>query len=80
MAEQTLSYDDVKASRAKAIATGVSQPDPDKLARETTMEELDSLGLNTNLAELESVGYTTIKGALSPELVARARESIIRAM
>jgi len=80
VAEQTLSYDDVKASRAKAIGTGVGQPDPDKLARETTMEELDSLGLNANLAELESVGYTTIKGALSPELVARARESIIRAM
>ena len=80
MAEQNLSYDDIKASRATEIESGVSQPDPDKLAREKTFAELNSLGLQANLAELESIGFTTVKGAISEDLVARARDAIVRVM
>ena len=69
MAEQKLSYEDVKASRAKSLGAGVHQADPDKVSRETTLSEIDALGLNANLSELESIGYTTVKAALSRDLV-----------
>ena len=80
MAEQNLSYDDIKTSRVTEIESGISQPDPDKLAREKTFAELNSLGLQANLAELESIGFTTVKGAISEDLVARARDAIVRVM
>ncbi len=80
VAEQKLSYDELKASRAKSLGVGVHQADPDKLSRETTLSEIESLGLNANLAELESIGYTTVKAAISPDQVTRARKAIIRAM
>ena len=80
MAEQNLSYDDIKASRLAELESGVSQLDPDKLAREKTFAELNSLGLQGNLAELESIGFTTVKGAISEDLVARARDAIVRVM
>ncbi|GIT39548.1 MAG: hypothetical protein Ct9H300mP8_07440 [Gammaproteobacteria bacterium] len=75
MAEQNLSYDDIKGITCHRDRKGVSQPDPDKLAREKTFAELNSLGLQANLAELESIGFTTVKGAISEDLVARARDA-----
>jgi ectoine hydroxylase-related dioxygenase (phytanoyl-CoA dioxygenase family) len=77
MAEE-MTYEDVKAKRDAQMLSGA--PDPDRAARETTLAEIEELGLTSELADLESVGYATIKGAISPETAARARDAIIRVM
>jgi ectoine hydroxylase-related dioxygenase (phytanoyl-CoA dioxygenase family) len=77
-AKQVVSYEDLKTSRE--LGQAMAPVDPDKAARETTLAEIESLGLTVNLAQLDSVGFTTIKGAISPDLAAQARSSIIRVM
>ena len=51
---------------------------PDKAALEQTFSEIHELNLESNLAELEVQGYTTIKEAIPPEQLKRAKETIIR--
>ena len=75
MAEQEMSYEDLKEARSVGLPD-----DPDKTARETTLKEVKELGLELNLAALESVGFTTIKGAISADIAARARAAISRVM
>lgn len=74
MAETSKDFEDYRA-----VASGQSG-DPDRSAREATLNEIRDLGLETHLGELESVGYTTVKGAISPDQAARARAAIIRVM
>ncbi|MDB5694604.1 MAG: hypothetical protein JWN21_147 [Sphingomonas bacterium] len=40
--------------------------------------DIRELGLETNLAELSAYGFTTIEGALSPDLTRRLRERILQ--
>lgn len=41
------------------------------------MAEIDELGLQENLVELEAQGFTTIRQAMSPEKLARAKAAIL---
>ena len=54
------------------IGDWTATPDLNSLYR-----EIRAMGLETNLAELEAFGFTTIPGALSPELVQAVRDRII---
>lgn len=81
MAEATATdWQDAKVAREERVRASWDNPDPDKAAREATLAEIDALGLNGNVAELETIGYTTVKGAIDADLVARAKTAIIRVM
>ncbi len=60
------------------LPSGSLFDDPDKAALEHTLSEIHELGLESNLTELEVQGYTTIKEAIPPDQLKRARETIIR--
>ena len=51
-------------------AQAIESPDQKALAR--TLSAIDRLGLNENLIERDAQGYTTIRGVLSEDQIARA--------
>ena len=57
-------------------AQPVQTPDQQALAR--TLDAIDRLGLNDNLVELDTQGYTIIRGVLSEDQVARAKQAILK--
>ena len=42
-------------------------------ARDRVMRDIREFGLEQNVVELEMVGYTTLKGVLPPDVIARRR-------
>ena len=69
-----------RIAREELVRKRRNNPDPDKAAREATLAEIAELGLEANVAELDAVGYTTVKGAIDADQVARAKAAIIRVM
>lgn len=47
-------------------------------ARERVVAEIEDLGLAGALVELETQGFTTLKGAMAPDTLARAKAAIVR--
>lgn len=45
-------------------------------AYNATVSEIDELGIQENLLELDTLGYTTLRGVLSEDQVATARDVI----
>ena len=81
MAEATATdWQEAQAAREERVRASWNNPDPDKAAREATLAEIAELGLEGNVAELETIGYTTVKGAIDADQVARAKAAIIRVM
>ena len=81
MAEaQTTDWNEVKAARAERNRRLMSNANPDQEARDRTLAEIRELGLETNVAELDAIGYTTVKGAIDADQVARAKAAIVRVM
>ena len=56
-------------------AQAIESPDQKALAR--TLGAIDRLGLSENLIELDAQGYTTIRGVLSEDQIARAKEALL---
>ena len=71
-----------RAARERSNATRkrFTVANPDKEARAKTLGEIHALGLESNVAELDAIGYTTVKGAIDADQVARARDAIVRVM
>ena len=81
MAEaQTTDWNELKAARAERNRRLMSNANPDQEARDRTLAEIRELGLETNVAELDAIGYTTVKGAIDADQVARAKAAIVRVM
>ncbi len=55
----------------------MSQLTADAAARGRVLAEVRELGLEPHLLELEAEGYTVLRGAMSPELVARTKAAIV---
>lgn len=76
----TTDWEASKAAHEEGVRRYRADADPDKAAREATLADIANLGLERHVAELDAVGYTTVKGAIDPDQVARAKAAILGVM